>query len=89
MNTKHPRVLYFQLLTDSLKKVRSGKHFKKMLDPYLNAPSDGEQDLSSEDEEKGCSPQLFTLPRDKDTIMENWDDKGNKPDSHAYKNYGY
>ena len=60
-----------------------------MLDPYLNAPSDGEQDLSSEDEEKGCSPQLFTLPRDKDTIMENWDDKGNKPDSHAYKNYGY
>ena len=31
-------------------------------DPYLDAPSDGEQDSSSEDEEKGCSPQLFTLP---------------------------
>ena len=62
VNSKHPRALYFQLLTDSLKKVRSGKHFKKMLDPYLNAPSDGEQDSSSEDEEMGCSPRLFTLP---------------------------
>ena len=32
-------------------------------DPYLNAPSNSEQDSSSEDEEmKGCSPRLFTPP---------------------------
>ena len=44
-------------------------------DPYLDAPSDGEQDSSSEDEEmKGRSLQLFTPPRDKDTIKDHWED---------------
>ena len=45
-----------------------------MFDPYLDAPSDGEQDSSSEDEKKGHSPQLFTPPQDKDTVMSRWDD---------------
>ena len=40
---------------DSLKIDPSGEHFKKMLDPYLDAPSSSEQDSSSEDEEKGHS----------------------------------
>ena len=39
----------------------SGKHFKQIIDPYLDAPSNGEKNLNS-DEEMGCSPQLFTLP---------------------------
>ena len=64
------------MIDESLTQDPSGEHLSKMFDPYLNAPSDGEQDLSSEDEEKGCSPWLFTPPWDKDIIMEHWDDKG-------------
>ena len=62
-----------------------------MFNPYLDAPSDGEQDSSLEDEEKGHSPRLFTPPQDKDTVMEHWDDNGDKndPDSYAYNDYGY
>ena len=78
-----------EILNESLDKDPSGSGLVKIFDPYLDAPSDGEQDSSSEDEEKGCSPQLFTLPQDEDTIMDHWDDMGNKPDSQVYKDYGY
>ena len=58
-------------------------------DPYLDAPSNSEQNSSSEDEEKGWSPQLFTLLQDEDTIMDAWDDNKNDPSSYIYDNYGY
>ena len=96
VNPKHHRALYFWLLIDSLTQDPSGKHFRRTYglekptyDPYFDAPSDGEQDLSSEDEEKGHSPWLFTLPQDKDTIMDLWDDDKNDPTSYIYDNYGY
>ena len=54
VNLKHPRAWFFQLLMDSLEQDPSGKHFRRTYNPYLNAPSNGEQDSSSE-EEKGCS----------------------------------
>ena len=61
-----------------------------MFNPYLDTPSNGEQDLSSEEEEKGCSLWLFTLPPDKDTIMVQWDDGDkNDPASYIYDNYSY
>ena len=63
VNPKHPRAPYFRLLIDSLTQDPSGKHFRRTYgleqptyDPHLDAPSDGEQDSSSEDEEKGHSP---------------------------------
>ena len=62
---------------------------KVKYDPYLNAPSDGEQDSSLEDEEKGCSPQLFTPPQDKDTIMDSWDNDKNNPTFYIYDDYGF
>ena len=41
-----------------LKVLKNAKKVK--YNPYLDAPRDGEQDSSLEDEEMGCSPQLFT-----------------------------
>ena len=74
---------------DCYKQDPSGESFKKAIDPYLNAPSDGEQYLS--DGEMGRSPQLFTPPRDEDTIKDHWEDYelDNPHDSHAYDDYGY
>ena len=98
VNPKHSRALYFQLLIDSLTQDPSGEHFRQMYspekqtyDPYLNASSNGKQDLSSDDEEMGCSLQLFTLPRDEDTIKDHWEDYelDNQHNSHAYNDYGY
>ena len=61
VNPKHPRARFYQLLMDSYAQDQSGKHFKwTIIDLYLDAPSDGEQDLS--DEEMGRSPRLFTPP---------------------------
>ena len=90
MNPKHPRAWYYQLLIHSLEQDPSGEHFRRTYNPYLNAPSDGEQDSSSE-EEKGCSPQLFTPPQDEDTVMDTWDDDGDKndPNSYVYDDYSY
>ena len=53
---------FTEILNKSLDKDPSGSGLVKMLNPYLDAPSDGEQDSSSEDEEKGHSLQLFTPP---------------------------
>ena len=54
VNPKHPRAWFYQWLMDSYAQDRSGEHFKwTIIDLYLNAPSDGEQDLS--DEEMGHS----------------------------------
>ena len=84
---------FTKIVNESLDQDPSGEHSSKMFNPYLNAPSNGEQDSSSEDEEKGHSLRLFTLPQDKDTIMHRWDDYDNEdkndPDSHAYNDYGY
>ena len=61
VNPKHPRAQFYQLLMDSYAQDQSGEHFKRtIIDLYLDAPSDGEQDSS--DEEMGRSPQLFTPP---------------------------
>ena len=60
INPKHPRARVYQLLMDCYKQDPSGKSFKKAINLYLNAPSDGEQDSSNE--EMGCSLQLFTPP---------------------------
>ena len=59
INPKHPRARVYQLLMDCYKQNPSGESFKKAIDPYLNAPSDGEQDLS--DEEMGCSKRWIAL----------------------------
>ena len=73
--------------TSNTNKDPSGAIFAQMINPYLDAPSNGEQDLS---DEEGQSLQLFTPPQDKDTIMEHWDDEhGNEPDSYAYNDYVY
>ena len=55
VNPNHPRAQFYQLLMDSYRQDPSGEHFKQIIDPYLNAPSDGEQDSSSEDK-RGHSP---------------------------------
>ena len=57
INPKHPRAPFHNLLMVHYKQDPSGKSFKKAigLDPYFDAPSDGEQDLS-DDEEVGHSP---------------------------------
>ena len=96
VNPKYPRAPYFWLLIDSLTQDPSGKHFRRTYgleqptyNPYLDSPSDGEQDSSSEDEEKGCSPLLFTPPQDEDTIMDSWDDDKNDPMSYIYEDYSY
>ena len=61
VNPNHPRAQFYQLLMDSYKQDPSGKHFKQtIINPYLDVPSDGEQDSS--DKEMGRSPQLFTPP---------------------------
>ena len=53
-NPRHPRARFYQLLMDSYEQDQSGEHFKRMvIDSYLDAPSDGEQDSSNE--EMGCS----------------------------------
>ena len=43
------------LANELLDQDPSGSKLVEILDPYLNAPSNGEQDSSSEDEEMGCS----------------------------------
>ena len=60
VNPKHPRALIYQLLMVCYKQDPSGKTFKRIIDLYLDAPSNGEQDSS--DEEMGCSLRLFTPP---------------------------
>ena len=55
VNPNHSRAWFYQLLMDSYKQDPSGESFKQIIDLYLNAPSNGEQDSSSEDE-RGCSP---------------------------------
>ena len=55
INPKHPRAPFHNLLMVHYKQDPSGKSFKKAIDLYLDAPSDGEQD-SSDDEEMGHSP---------------------------------
>ena len=55
---------FMEIGNDLLDQDLSGQKLLKVLEnakkvdynPYLDAPSDGEQDSSSEDEEKGCSP---------------------------------
>ena len=54
VNPRHPRAQFYQLLMDFYEQDPSGKSFKKAFDPYLNAPSNGEQDSS--DKEMGRSP---------------------------------
>ena len=49
------RSRFTEILNESLDKDPSGSGLAEILDPYLNAPSNGEQDSSSKDEEKGCS----------------------------------
>ena len=90
VNPKHPRALFYQLLMDCYNQDPSGKHFKWIIDLYLDAPSDGEQDSSS-DEEMGCSLWLLTLPHDKETVKEHWDDYklDDQHNSHAYEDYSY
>ena len=69
VNPKHPRAWFYQLLMDSYAQDQSGDHFKQtVINPYLDAPSDGEQDLS--DEEMGRSLRLFTPPPYEDSVME-------------------
>ena len=88
---------FMEIANDLLDQDPSGQKLVKVLDnakkvecdPYLDAPSDGEQDSSSEDEEGGWSLQLFTLPQDEDTIMEHWNGDKNDPNSYAYNDYGY
>ena len=58
VNPKHPRAQFYQLLIDCYKQDPSGESFKRIINLYLDAPSDSEQDLS--DKEMGCSLQLFT-----------------------------
>ena len=53
VNPKHPRALFYQLLMVCYKQDPSSETFKRIINPYLDAPSDGEQDLS--DEEMGRS----------------------------------
>ena len=51
---------FTEILNKSLDKDASGSGLVEIFNPYLDAPSNGEQDSSLEDE-KGCSPRLFTL----------------------------
>ena len=45
VNLRHSRAQFYQLLMDSYAQDQSGKHFKRTVrNPYLDAPSDGEQD---------------------------------------------
>ena len=74
-----------QLPWSGPKQLRVGRNAQ----PLPNAPSNGEQDSFSEDEQKGRSLWLFILPWDKDTIMEHWDGDKNDPDSYVYKDYSY
>ena len=54
VNPKHPRAWFYQLLMDSYAQDQSGEHFKwTIIDLYLDAPSDSEQDSS--EEKMGCS----------------------------------
>ena len=67
----------------------SGKSFKKAINLYLDAPSNGEQDLSNK--EMGRSPQLFNLPWDKNTIKDHWEDYklDAQHNSHMDNDYSY
>ena len=55
INPKHPRAPFYNLLMVHYKQEPGGESFKRAIDPYLDAPSDGEQD-SSDKKEMGCSP---------------------------------
>ena len=44
VNPKRPRALFYQLLMVCYKQDPSGETLKRIIDPYLDAPSDGEQD---------------------------------------------
>ena len=72
VNPRHPRAWFYQLLMGFYEQDPSGKSFKKAFNLYLDAPSDGEQDLS--DKEMGRCPQLFTLPQDEETVKDHWED---------------
>ena len=89
VNPKHPRASFYWLLMDCYKQNPSGKSSKWIIDPYLDASSDGEQDSS--DEEMGCSPQLFIPPWDKETIKDHWEDYelDAQHDSHMNDDYSY
>ena len=87
VNPAHPRAHFYKLLIDSLDQDPSGESFQAQFDPYLDAPSDGEQ---SSEKEEGRSPGLFTPPRsNEDTKIHGWDDEDNDPASHIYDDYGY
>ena len=72
-----------------LDEILNGTKMVKDYNPYLDAPSDGEQDSS--DKEMGRSPRLFTPPPDKDTIKTHWDDYklDAQHDSHMDDDYSY
>ena len=90
INPKHPRAPFHNLLMVHYKQDPSGKSFKRAINPYLNAPSDGEQD-SSDNKEMGCSLRLFTPPQDEDTIKDHWEDYelDGQYNSHMDDDYGY
>ena len=81
---------FTEILNESLDKDPSGSGLVEIFNPYLDAPSNGEQD-SSKDEKMGCSPRLFTPPQDEETIKDHWEDHklDNQHDSHMYDDYGY
>ena len=89
VNPKHPRALIYQLLMVCYKQDPSGEILKRIIDLYLDALSDGEQDSS--DEEMGRSPRLFTLPQDKDTVKDHWEDYklDTQHNSHMDDDYSY
>ena len=82
---------FTEILNKSLDQDPSGSELVEMFDPYLNSPSDGEKDSSSEDEEMGRSLWLFTPPWDKETVKDYWEDHelDNQHNSHMYDDYGY
>ena len=90
VNPRHPRAQFYQLLMDSYAQDWSVKHFKwTIINLYLDAPSDSEQDLSNE--EVGHSPQLFTPPRDEETVKDHSEDYklDGQHNSHMDDDYGY
>ena len=82
---------FTEILNKSLGKDPSGSGLVEMFDPYLNAPSNGEQDSSSEDKEKVCSPRLFTPPPDEETVKDHqkYHELDDQHNSHMYDDYSY
>ena len=78
---------FIMIVNHLLDQDPSGAALAAAFDPFLDAPSDGEQDS---EEEEGWSPRLFTPPPAEDTVMHGWDDNDkNHPDSYAYDDYSY